>query len=158
MSAPSIDAARLLGRLRDLGDIGRDGEGRLTRLAASDTDDERLQQEEAALAAFLDRLAVEEGVAVSVERLARFEPVAFDAGIVAEIESAARARRLSCRRMTSGAGHDAQMIARITPAAMIFVPSKDGVSHNPKELTADDDLVAGANILLDVARKLTERE
>ncbi|WP_026621503.1 beta-ureidopropionase / N-carbamoyl-L-amino-acid hydrolase (plasmid) [Ensifer sp. WSM1721] len=119
-----------------------------------DPDETRLKDEEAALAAFLETIAKEEDVAISVERLARFEPVQFDAGIVGAIETAARARDLTCRRMTSGAGHDAQMIARIAPSAMIFVPSKDGISHNPKEFTADGDLVDGANILLDVVRKL----
>jgi beta-ureidopropionase / N-carbamoyl-L-amino-acid hydrolase len=57
--------------------------------------------------------------------------------------------------MTSGAGHDAQMIARIAPSAMIFVPSISGISHNPREHTPDADLVAGANILLDVTAQLT---
>ncbi|MBP2236474.1 N-carbamoyl-L-amino-acid hydrolase [Sinorhizobium kostiense] len=123
-----------------------------------DPDEERLKQEEAALADFLKMLSGEEGVAISVERLARFEPVTFDAGIVAGIEAAARARGLSWRRMTSGAGHDAQMIARMAPAAMIFVPSKGGISHNPKEFTGDDELVAGANVLLDVVRKLVGGE
>lgn len=56
--------------------------------------------------------------------------------------------------MTSGAGHDAQMIARIAPSAMIFVQSIGGISHNPKEFTPDQDLVAGANIFLDVVRKV----
>jgi N-carbamoyl-L-amino-acid hydrolase len=50
--------------------------------------------------------------------------------------------------MTSGAGHDAQMLARICPAAMIFVPSVGGISHNPAEHTDPDDLIAGANVLL----------
>ena len=56
--------------------------------------------------------------------------------------------------MTSGAGHDAQMMARICPAAMIFVPSVGGISHNPREHTDPADLVAGANVLLDVVRRL----
>jgi N-carbamoyl-L-amino-acid hydrolase len=56
--------------------------------------------------------------------------------------------------MTSGAGHDAQMIARIAPTAMIFVPSIGGISHNPREHTPDADLVAGASILLDVVTRL----
>jgi len=119
-----------------------------------DPDEERLREEEAALATFLDRLSAEEQVGVSVERLARFEPVKFDQNIVRLIEEAARERGLACRRMTSGAGHDAQMIARIAPSAMIFVPSIGGISHNPKEYTDDEDLVAGANILLDVVRRL----
>lgn len=121
-----------------------------------DPDEERLQAEEAALADYLDALAGEEGVTVSTERLARFEPVTFDAGIVERIEQAARGLR--SRRMTSGAGHDAQMMARIAPAAMIFVRSAAGISHSPSEFTADEDLVAGANVLLDVVRTLTGRD
>jgi N-carbamoyl-L-amino-acid hydrolase len=119
-----------------------------------DPDEDRLKAAEAALAAFVGELAASEGVSIATERLARFEPVLFDAGIVATIEDSARARGLASRRMTSGAGHDAQMIARIAPAAMIFVPSRDGISHNPREFTAEADLVAGANVLLDVARRL----
>lgn len=72
---------------------------------------------------------------MTTERLARFEPVTFDSGIVELIEEAATARGLTSRRMTSGAGHDAQMIARVAPSAMIFVPSIGGISHNPKEFT-----------------------
>jgi N-carbamoyl-L-amino-acid hydrolase len=123
-----------------------------------DPDDDRLKEEEAALAAFLEKIAAEEQVDVSVERLARFEPVTFDHRIVELVEKAAWDRGLACKRMTSGAGHDAQMIARIAPAAMIFVPSVGGISHNPKEHTADEDLVAGANILLDVVRQLATKD
>ncbi len=118
-------------------------------------DEQRLREQEAALSAFLDALASREGVTVSVERLARFQPVVFDPAILALIEQAAGRRGLSSRRMTSGAGHDAQMIARIAPSAMIFVPSRDGISHNPREHTDADDLVAGADILLDVVRDLS---
>ena len=78
----------------------------------------------------------------------------FDGRIVALIEAAASARGLAVRRMTSGAGHDAQMIARMAPAAMIFVPSIGGISHSPREFTPDDDLVNGANVLLDVVARL----
>jgi N-carbamoyl-L-amino-acid hydrolase len=117
-------------------------------------DEQSLQKQEGALADFLAGLS-NEGYKVRIERLARFEPVAFDPAIVAAIEASAAERQLSCRRMTSGAGHDAQMIARVSPAAMIFVPSRDGVSHNPAEFTAERDLIAGANVLLDVVRKLS---
>lgn len=120
-----------------------------------DPDEGRLREEEAAFAGFLDALAAEEGVSITVERLARFEPVTFDAGLVARIEAAARARGHTVRRMTSGAGHDAQMMARIAPAAMIFVPSRGGISHNPAEHTDAAHLVAGAEVLLDVALALT---
>jgi N-carbamoyl-L-amino-acid hydrolase len=80
--------------------------------------------------------------------------VTFDRKIVELVEDAARKRGLASKRMTSGAGHDAQMIARIAPAAMIFVPSIGGISHNPREFTSDADLIAGANILLEVVRRL----
>lgn len=119
-----------------------------------DPDEERLQALETALADFLARVAEEEGVDISAERLARFQPVVFDPAIVAAIEASARTRGLKSRRMTSGAGHDAQMIARIAPTAMIFVPSRDGISHNPREHTEPDELVAGANVLLDVAERI----
>ncbi len=119
-----------------------------------DPDEERLQALEAALAAELRVIIAEEGVTVTVERLARFEPVTFDRAIVEAIEASASARRLKSRRMTSGAGHDAQMLARIAPAAMIFVPSRDGISHNPREHTDPADLIAGANVLLDVVKRI----
>lgn len=119
-----------------------------------DPDDGRLAQAEAALACYLDALATAEGVTITIERLARSSPVVFDAALVGRIEAAAGRRGLAVRRMTSGAGHDAQMIARIAPAAMIFVPSRDGVSHNPREHTAPGDLVSGATLLLDVVAEL----
>ncbi|HDR9834032.1 TPA: Zn-dependent hydrolase [Burkholderia multivorans] len=115
-----------------------------------DPDEQRLQQAEQRLADHLEQLAALEGVQISTERLARFEPVVFDAALVDAIEKAAARRGFSYRRMTSGAGHDAQMIARIAPAAMIFVPSRDGISHNPREHTGDSQLVDGARLLLDV--------
>jgi N-carbamoyl-L-amino-acid hydrolase len=59
-------------------------------------------------------------------------------------------------RMPSGAGHDAQMLARICPAAMIFVPSVRGISHNPAEHTDAADLDAGGDVLLQVLLRLTE--
>jgi N-carbamoyl-L-amino-acid hydrolase len=119
-----------------------------------DPSEAHLKAEEQALAEYLEKLGDEQGVTTSTERLAWFSPVAFDQKIVAHIEAAADARGLSARRMTSGAGHDAQMIARIAPAAMIFVPSMGGISHNPKEFTPAADLVAGANVLLDVVKRL----
>jgi N-carbamoyl-L-amino-acid hydrolase len=58
--------------------------------------------------------------------------------------------------MISGAGHDAQMMAQICPTAMVFVPSVGGLSHNPREFMAGDDMVAGANVLLQAALDLAE--
>jgi len=115
-----------------------------------DPDEARLQQAERKLAEFLAQVAQQEGVTIATERLVRFEPVKFDAQLADEIEATAARLGFSHRRMTSGAGHDAQMIARIAPAAMIFVPSRGGISHNPREHTDDDQLVDGARVLLEV--------
>ena len=120
-----------------------------------DPDEDRLRAAEAAFAHYLDELAEAESVAISVERLVRFAPVTFDQAIVRAIEEAAAGHGLRSRRMTSGAGHDAQMVARICPAAMIFVPSEGGISHNSREHTSAEELVAGAQVLLDVVRRLT---
>ncbi|WP_197337647.1 Zn-dependent hydrolase [Ralstonia solanacearum] len=115
-----------------------------------DPDEARLQAAEKRLADFLNAIAEREGVKIGTEQLVRFEPVVFDRELADEIEASAQRLGLSHRRMMSGAGHDAQMIARIAPSAMIFVPSRGGISHNPREHTDDDQLVMGARVLLDV--------
>ena len=63
---------------------------------------------------------------------------------------------LSSMQMQSGAGHDAQDMARITPVGMIFVPSVDGISHSPKEFTSPEDMANGANVLLRTILKLDQ--
>lgn len=118
-----------------------------------DPDEDRLRTAEKRLADFLVEIAEREGVKIETERLVRFEPVVFDANLANEIEASARRFGFTYRRMTSGAGHDAQMIARIAPAAMIFVPSRGGISHNPREHTDDVQLVQGAQVLLDVVQR-----
>lgn len=122
------------------------------------TDEGLLRQAEARLVAFVETLAAEEGVTIRSHRLARFEPVAFDQKVAARIEANAARLGYSHRRMTSGAGHDAQMLARVCPTAMIFVPSVGGISHNPAEHTEAADLVAGARVLLATLLELANEE
>ena len=112
------------------------------------TDEAALQQAEARLAQFLETLAEREGVAIETEVRARLEPVRFDVDLPKLISRTAERLGHSHRPMTSGAGHDAQMMARLCPTAMIFVPSVDGISHNADEHTEPDDLAAGADVLL----------
>lgn len=116
--------------------------------------EEKLKEEEMALAAYLKKLEETDHVKIHTERLVRFEPVEFDNGICKITEKMAEKRGLSHCRMTSGAGQDAQMMARICPTAMIFVPSVKEISHNPKEYTRDEDLVGGANVFLDIVAEL----
>jgi N-carbamoyl-L-amino-acid hydrolase len=122
------------------------------------TDDALVTESERRLAVFCAELAQREGVTIEARSLARFAPVDFDAAVVALVEEVARARGLSTKRMPSGAGHDAQMLARMCPAGMVFVPSVRGISHNPAELTSDADLEAGANVLLHVLLRLASAE
>jgi N-carbamoyl-L-amino-acid hydrolase len=75
-------------------------------------------------------------------------PVAFSPRVLERIEDAARELGLSHRRLWSGAGHDAGLLAPLTEAGMIFVPSRGGMSHSVDELTEDADCVAGAEVLL----------
>jgi N-carbamoyl-L-amino-acid hydrolase len=120
------------------------------------TDDSRLQEAEQQLAAFLDRVAGQEQVAVATRSLARFAPVAFPAEMVSLVEATAHELALRCRRLPSGAGHDAQMMARLCPAGMIFVPSVGGLSHNVREHTKPEHLEAGAAVLLHAMLRLSE--
>ncbi len=120
------------------------------------TDEAMLCTAERELAGFLRHLARDNGVTIETRPLARFEPVQFDQRLVRRIATAAALRQYSHRRMTSGAGHDAQMMARICPSAMVFVPSVGGISHNPREHTSAADLCRGANVLLDVVMALAQ--
>ena len=81
-------------------------------------------------------------------KLARFAPVAFDRDLVGLVAAEAEALGLPVRHLPSGAGHDAQMFAPNCPTAMIFVPSRGGISHNVEEFTAPEHLRAGAAVLL----------
>ncbi len=114
------------------------------------TDEAKLQQAEAMMAEKLRELAREEGVEITARSLARFEPVDFDPGMIDLVAETAAGLGCSVKRMPSGAGHDAQMFAPNCPTAMIFVPSKDGISHNVREYTAPAEIAAGANVLLQV--------
>jgi N-carbamoyl-L-amino-acid hydrolase len=120
------------------------------------TDEALLKIAEQKLNEFLTQLSNDEGVTITSHRLARFEPVQFDPSIADLIASKAQTLGYSCRTMTSGAGHDAQMMARFCPSAMIFVPSVKGISHNPAEHTEVADLVAGGNVLLQTLLELAQ--
>jgi N-carbamoyl-L-amino-acid hydrolase len=92
---------------------------------------------------------------VTVERLRTGTPATMDAGFQQAIEAASAAfaggRSI---RMPSGAGHDAQVLATVMPAGMLFVPSIGGVSHHWNENTADADIVTGAEVFVETCRRL----
>ena len=127
-------------------------------LDVRNTDEDTLRDAEHLIDTFCFQIEQDEGVSISKRQLARFEPVEFDERVIEIVERRAREVDPRVRRMPSGAGHDAQMLARVCPTAMIFVPSKDGISHNPREHTEPDQLIEGANVLMRVMLDLTETE
>jgi len=106
-----------------------------------------LAESENKLADFLLQLASTEGLKIEKRQLARFEPVEFNQEVVDTVENIASRLGHSVMKLPSGAGHDAQMMARVCPTGMVFVPSHKGISHNPQEHTDSDDLIAGCNVL-----------
>ena len=118
------------------------------------TDEAVLATSERGLRARVDEIAAAEGVTASWRSLARFAPVAFAEDVISLVERAAGDRGHTVMRLPSGAGHDAQMLARMCPTGMVFVPSRGGVSHNPAEFTEPEDLAAGCQVLADVLVEL----
>lgn len=88
------------------------------------------------------------GCTFAYSSLHHSRPAVCDDRVKAVVETSARGLALSASHLPSGAGHDAQHMARLGPAGMIFVPSVGGISHAPTEFTKPDDVVNGANVLL----------
>jgi N-carbamoyl-L-amino-acid hydrolase len=120
------------------------------------TDEPVLQEAERRLAEHCAALEAAEGVTITRRVLARFEPVAFDPDVIDLVEATARRLGHTTKRLPAGAGHDAQMLARVSSAGMVFTPSVMGISHNPAEYTDPVDLAAGADVLLQVLLALAD--
>jgi N-carbamoyl-L-amino-acid hydrolase len=103
---------------------------------------------DARLRAAAAEIAARRRVEVALDLVWRKAPTHFNKTLVDAVESATRALGYSHRRITSGAGHDSCNLNTKIPAAMIFVPCKDGVSHNELEDATQADCAAGANVLL----------
>ncbi len=96
-----------------------------------------------------ERIADESGTQISLSHLeGGAVPAPTDPRIRRAIAETAERLGLSFQHMPSGAGHDAQDMARIAPTGMIFVPSVGGISHSPNEYTRPQDMANGANVLL----------
>ena len=120
-----------------------------------------LDQLEAAYNACLTEICDPLGLSVTSARIWDQPPVKFNADCVAAVRRAAALSGFSAREIVSGAGHDAAYISRVAPTAMIFVPCRDGISHNEAEYSSREQCAAGAQVLLqavlDYDRQLAER-
>lgn len=90
------------------------------------------------------------GIEIDAKEVVYFPPTPFDAGLVQSVRDAGRAIGLQVHDIVSGAGHDAVYAARTAPTAMIFIPCKDGISHNEIEDARPEHIAAGADVLLRV--------
>jgi len=94
------------------------------------------------------QIAHETGTEIRIRRVEHLESALATPEIQRQIEAVAESLRLKTQHLPSGAGHDAQQLAKIGPTGMIFVPSVAGISHSPKESTSWDDCTNGAYVLL----------
>lgn len=117
-------------------------------LDVRDTDAHTLEMLAEALRRTLSAIARRRGLMFEFTVLSEIAPVQCAGAVVEAIDRAVDHLKLPCTHLSSGAAHDAQIIAGIAPAGMIFVPSKEGRSHSPAEWTAWNDIEAGANALL----------
>ncbi|ANS73322.1 allantoate amidohydrolase [Paenibacillus yonginensis] len=99
-------------------------------------------------------LAAARGLKLELQLQLATAPAPMDAGLGGRLERLCSSRGISCRRMVSGAGHDAQLLAAVCPAAMLFVPSRGGISHAPEEYTAPEHLARGTELLAALLREL----
>lgn len=101
-------------------------------------------------------VAESHAVGLAFRMVSREAPAAMSETLVNLVETVCKRSKVRFRRMTSGAGHDAQILAQHCPTAMIFVPSRDGISHNPDEHTDPAQIETGANVLLATILQLME--
>jgi hydantoinase/carbamoylase family amidase len=171
-----VGAARLIGELRqaahDAGDfvatvgVVRAWPGASNVVPGTATlsidlrgaDDAVLSRAEAAARSLVREVAAGEGLEAETRELYRNPPLRLDRDLIDVLEAAAREAGAEPLRLASGAGHDAMVIGRHVPAGMLFVPSRDGVSHSPQELTDDRLCELGAAVLAGALRRLTGEE
>ena len=107
---------------------------------------------------FIDITAEKRGLSYTIETIAQDHPVEMHPAMIREIEEAVKSVGVEYMTMPSGAGHDAMHWAEVVPTGMIFIPCRDGISHNPAEFAEMDDIVTGAAVLDKVLRKLSLEE
>ena len=127
-----------------------------------DPDPAVLDGMEGEVTAAAKKLESELGLQIALKNIWMQPPTAFNADCIAAVREGARVSGFSTRDMISGAGHDAAYVSRVAPAAMIFVPCRDGISHNEAEFSSKEQCAAGAQVLLqavlDYDRRLAERD
>jgi N-carbamoyl-L-amino-acid hydrolase len=117
-------------------------------------DETRAHAMEVELLGDVHAIAARRRVRVTVDPYATFGPVRFDQALGAMMREAAHSRQLSTRDIVASAGHDSVLIAPLCASAMLFIPSRGGITHNPAEYSSAEQIARGAQVLLDVVVKL----
>ena len=105
----------------------------------------------------IEQVASKRGLSIELQLISKDQPILLPEQMVEQISRAAQELGYSYEIMPSGAGHDAMHMATVCPTGMIFVPSKDGISHNPLEFTAWEEVEAGIKVLQRVVLEQAER-
>ena len=103
----------------------------------------------------IDVIAEKRGLSYTIEPIAQDHPVAMHPAMIREIEEAVKSVGVDYMTMSSGAGHDAMHWTEVAPTGLIFIPCRDGISHNPAEFAAMDDIVVGAEVLENVIKNIS---
>jgi len=125
-----------------------------TSLGLRDLDAAKVQMIFGRVQAEVRQIEAATGTKFHFQQINASQPAPTDARFRRLIDDAARQLGLTTKLMPSGAGHDAQEIANLCPIGMIFVPSRDGISHSPREFSEPADITNGANVLLHTLLKL----
>ena len=118
------------------------------------TDGEKLNRFQLEALEIIRKITTEDKTTFNFQAIFADPPIPMNEKIMGTILSACENQNVKYIKMPSGAGHDAQIMSRIAPVGMIFVPSKDGISHNPNEFTKPEQLEKGAEILEETLYKL----
>ena len=120
-----------------------------------DGSEEALAQDEQLLKRVLKTIE-NKGFQTQLKQTQWSKSVKMDQNLIALIETLCKEKNLAYRHMNSGAGHDSMVFGKVFPTAMIFVPSIGGISHNPAEATAVEDLQTGFDLLCSVLKELSK--
>ena len=102
------------------------------------------------LQGYAHKYASDRGLELEVNELVRYEPVLFDQNLVSRAELVVARLNLTGKRLHSGAGHDAQMMQSMCPSVMVFIPSRQGISHSPEEYSQPKHIQAGVEVLVNL--------
>lgn len=103
----------------------------------------------------IEVIAEKRGLSYTIEPIAQDHPVAMHPAMIREIEEVVKSVGIDYMTMPSGAGHDAMHWTEVAPTGMIFIPCRDGISHNPAEFAAMNDIVVGAEVLENVIKNIS---